>query len=67
FIDYCRLRRILPLLLPPYSTYTLQPLDIRLFSPLSKAYSQALEEYVEKTQGLLTLKKGDFYHLFKDA
>lgn len=67
FIDYCRPRRILPLLLPPHSTHTLQPLDVGLFSPLSKAYGQALEEYVEKTQGLLTHKKGDFYHLFKDA
>jgi hypothetical protein len=67
FLDYCRPRRILPLLLPPHSTHTLQPLDVGLFSPLSSAYAKALEEYMQKTQGLLALKKGDFYHLFKDA
>jgi hypothetical protein len=45
----------------------LQPLDVGLFSPLSSAYSHQLEEYLAKTQGLLSLKKGDFYHLFKQA
>ena len=67
FMDYCRAQRILPLLLPPHSTHTLQPLDVGLFSSLSRAYGMALEDYLEKTQGLLSLKKGDFYYLFKDA
>ncbi|KAF1936087.1 hypothetical protein EJ02DRAFT_427832 [Clathrospora elynae] len=50
-----------------WSNNDMGPLDVGLFSPLSRAYGTALEDYLEKTQGLLSLKKGNFYHLFKDA
>jgi hypothetical protein len=42
FIEYCHNNRILLAVYPPHSTYTLQPLDVALFKPLSAAYSQAL-------------------------
>ena len=35
FIDYCDRHRILLIILPPYLTHTLQPLDVVLFKPLS--------------------------------
>jgi DDE superfamily endonuclease len=37
--------RILILILPPYSTHRLQPLNVGLFSPLSKAYTKRLDAY----------------------
>lgn len=35
FIEYCDRHRILLIVLPPYSTHTLQPLNVVLFKPLS--------------------------------
>ncbi|KAF1940348.1 hypothetical protein EJ02DRAFT_303143, partial [Clathrospora elynae] len=35
-----------------------------LFGPLSRAYSQELTTYLHNSQGLLTVKKGDFFPLF---
>jgi hypothetical protein len=46
FIDYCDDHRILLAIMPPYSTYTLQPLDVVLFKPLSTAYSNQLSSYL---------------------
>jgi hypothetical protein len=35
FINYCDYNRILLMVLPPYSTYMLQPLDVVLFKLLA--------------------------------
>jgi hypothetical protein len=64
FIDYCDHNRILLMIFPPHSTYTLQTLDVVLFKPLSSAYSKALTTYLHEAQGLLSVKKGDFFPLF---
>jgi hypothetical protein len=67
FIDYCDQNRILLAILPPHSTHTLQPLDVVLFKPLSSAYSAELTTYLQKSQGLVPIKKGDFFPLFWKA
>ena len=64
FINYCDQHRILLAILPPHSTHTLQPLDVVLFKPLSSAYSAELTTYLQKSQGLVPIKKGDFFPLF---
>ncbi|KAF7571799.1 Membrane-bound metallopeptidase [Pyrenophora tritici-repentis] len=67
FIDYCDRHRILLIILPPYSTHTLQPLDLVLFKTLSQAYSNELTNHLYKAQGLAPIKKGDFFPLFWSA
>jgi hypothetical protein len=39
FIEYCYQNKILLLIFPPYSTHTLQPLDVVMFKSLSSGYS----------------------------
>ncbi|KAF7578355.1 hypothetical protein PtrM4_025950 [Pyrenophora tritici-repentis] len=67
FIKYCDRHRIFLIILPPHSTHTLQPLDVVLFKPLSQAYSNELTNYLHKAQGLVPIKKGDFFPLFWSA
>ncbi|KAK7178432.1 hypothetical protein PSPO01_15516 [Paraphaeosphaeria sporulosa] len=67
FIDYYNRNRILLAILPPHSTHTLQPLDVVLFKPLSSAYSAELTTHLQKSQGLVPIKKGDFFPLFWKA
>jgi hypothetical protein len=67
FIQFCMTHRILLLIYPPYSTHTLQLLDVVMFKPLSSQYSEKLTAFIHKSRGLLKLKKGDFFGLFKDA
>src|SRR5687768_12382568 len=64
FIDYCDKNRILLCILPPRSTQTLQPLDVALFAPLSQAYSRELDLNLYRVQGLLPVKKSDFFKNF---
>ena len=67
FIDYCDANRILLAVFPPHSTHTLQPLDVVMFKPLSSAYSAELTNYLHASQGLIAIKKGDFFPLFYRA
>ena len=67
FINYCDRNRILLAVFPPHSTHTLQPLDVVMFKPLSSAYSKQLSTYLQKSQGLVPVKKGDFFPLFWSA
>ena len=64
FIDYCDQNKILLCILPPYSTYTLQPLNVAMFKPLLTAYSAELINYLYRSQGLAPITKGDFFPLF---
>jgi hypothetical protein len=67
FINYCDQNKILLAIFPPHSTHTLQLLDVVMFKPLSTAYSKELTTYLHKGQGLVSIKKGDFFHLFWKA
>jgi hypothetical protein len=64
FIEYCDSRKILLAVYPPYSTHTLQPLDVVMFSPLAKAYSQELDRHLHRSQGLIAVRKRDFLPIF---
>lgn len=37
---YCEEAKIITLCMPPHSSHLLQPLDVRCFAPLKKAYSR---------------------------
>jgi hypothetical protein len=64
FINLCNAKKILLAVVPPHATHSLQPLDVVLFAPLSSSYSQELEHFIHQSQGLLTIRKGDFFPLF---
>jgi hypothetical protein len=64
FINYCDKSKILLAIFPPHATHTLQPLDVSLFSPLSRAYSSELEQFIHDCQGYSRIKKRDFFRLF---
>jgi hypothetical protein len=67
FIGYCVDNGILVAILPPHSTDTLQPLDVLMFRLLATAYSDELSGHLRQNQGLLSVKKGDFFPLFWKA
>ena len=67
FIDYCDQNKILLAIYPPHSTHTLQPLDVSLFKPLSTAYSNEVSAFMERSQGLTSMSKRDFFPLFYRA
>ena len=67
FISYAIEKRILVMVFPSHSTHTLQPLDVSLFGPLSRAYSSELAQHQQRSQGLLPVVKADFYGFFKTA
>src|ERR1700716_3671025 len=59
--------RIILLILPPYTTHYLQPLDVGLFQPLSIAYSKALDKTIYKSQSFISMTKRLFWTIFKEA
>jgi hypothetical protein len=64
FIEYCDKNRILLAIFPPHSTHSLQPLDVVCFAPLAGSYTDELTTHTQRSQGLLPLKKDDFFLLF---
>lgn len=64
FIEYANQRKILVMILPPHSTHRLQPLDVCLFSPLARAYSNELTQFLQSSQGTSPVTKSNFLHLF---
>jgi hypothetical protein len=64
FIKFCDSNKILLAVSPPHATHTLQPLDVVLFGPLSASYSKELTTYLHNSQGLVGMRKGDFFTLF---
>jgi hypothetical protein len=64
FIKYCDRNRILLAVYPLHSTHTLQPLDVVMFKPLSSAYSAQVASFMERSQGLTSMSKRDFYPMF---
>ena len=67
FINFCESQKILLAVFPPHATHSLQPLDVVLFAPLSSANSLELQHLLHQSQGLVSLKKGDFFLLFWSA
>jgi hypothetical protein len=67
FIAYCFENKILLIIYPPHATHTLQPLDVVMFRSLSSHYKKGLSTQVQDSQGLLLVKKIDFFSLFWTA
>ena len=67
FIEKCWELRIVLLVLPPHSTYRLQPLDVVLFGALSTAYSKELNSFLDKSLEMVSIKKRHFLPLFRTA
>jgi hypothetical protein len=67
FIEYCFENKILLIIYPPHATHTLQPLDVVMFRSLSFHYKENLSTQVQNSQGLLPVKKMDFFSLFWTA
>lgn len=67
FIDICDANRIILAILPPHSTHRLQPLDLKIFSPLSTAYSQQIDRVIQSSHGFSRVTKRSFWLNFKAA
>jgi hypothetical protein len=65
FIKYYNKNRILLAIFPAHSTHTLQPLDVAIFAPLSKAYTEQLRHFINNYQGFTRLTKQDFLGFFR--
>ncbi len=58
---------IIILILLPYSTHQLQPLDVGLFGPLATAYTNQLNNLMFSSTGMISMSKHMFYRMFKVA
>ena len=67
FFDLCHQNRVILGILFPYSTHRLQPLDLKIFSPLSVAYSNEIDRLIQSSGGFSTMTKRNFWILFKAA
>ena len=64
FIEKYNKLRILLLILPPYLTHRLQPLNILLFLFLSIYYSNRLNKLIYRGLGLIFISKRIFWSVF---
>jgi hypothetical protein len=67
FIEYCNQNKILLGVYPPHSIHTLQLLDVVMFKPLATGYSNKVRAFMERSQGLTSMSKRDFFPLFYQA
>jgi hypothetical protein len=67
FLEYAVKNRIIVIKYLSHSTHSLQLLNVGIFSPLSTAYLSKLRQQQQRSQGLLPVKKLDFYGIFKRA
>jgi len=63
FEEYCKENNIITLCMPPHSSHILQPLDVRCFSPLKKAYGQQIEDMMRAH--ITHITKDDFFPAFR--
>ena len=67
FIDKCDILRILLLILPPHTTHRLQPLDVSLFAPLARDYTNGLNDMMFNSLGMTNMSKRAFWSVFWPA
>ena len=65
FNQYCLNYNIIPLYMPPYSSYLLQPLDISCFITLKRLYSRLIEDYIRLS--IYYINKLDFITVYLTA
>ena len=66
FIEFCSTHEIQLLCFPPHSTHLLQPLDVGIFSPLGRYYSNEVDDW-GRAHPYQTISKGDFFPLCQRA
>jgi DDE superfamily endonuclease len=64
FLDYCNQYRIVVAIFPPHSAHRLQHLAVSILNPLANYYSQQLDQYVFRIQGLSGPTERDFWRNF---
>jgi DDE superfamily endonuclease len=62
FIKFCSEKKIILLVLPPYTTHLLQPLDVAIFQPLAKYYSNEVVDHSHEKH--YWLDKEDFIEYY---
>ena len=67
FIELCDQLRVLLLVLPPHATHRLQPLDVSLFAPLARYYTNGLNSLMANSLGLVSISKRNFWSVFWPA
>ena len=67
FLEYAHSHSIIVLVFPPHTTHRLQPLDVSLFSPSAKRYSQELDTVMRNSLGITSITKQIFWSLFYSA
>jgi hypothetical protein len=65
FKDYCLENKILTLCMPAHSLHILQPLDVVMFSPSKRKYSECVRDLAHKR--VFHINKEGFLPAFKDA
>jgi hypothetical protein len=65
FQEYCKAHNIITLGLPPHSSYLTQPLDVRCFSVLKRAYGRQIETFIKAYINHIT--KAEFFLAFTTA
>jgi hypothetical protein len=61
FLEYCLENRIVPFFLPAHSTHHLQPLDVRVFSPYQRYFTEAVDAEMLRSHGALSIGKHNFF------
>ncbi|KAJ0129087.1 Uncharacterized protein HZ326_27814 [Fusarium oxysporum f. sp. albedinis] len=62
---YCQEKKIITLYIPPHSSHLLQPLNVRCFRPLKKAYGREIEQFIRKS--VTYISKTEFFLAFHAA
>ena len=65
FVAYCEANNIMPICLPPHSTHILQPLDVGIFSALSKAYKVLVSR--KSLFGAVRIDNRTFLEVYSEA
>jgi pyruvate/2-oxoglutarate dehydrogenase complex dihydrolipoamide acyltransferase (E2) component len=65
FIEFCSEKKIILLVLPPHTTHLLQPLDVAIFQPLAKYYSNEVVDHSHEKH--YWLDKEDFIEYYQNA
>jgi hypothetical protein len=65
FSNYCKEKDIIPLYLPPHSSHLTQPLDVGIFGPLKRAYSDQISRLIWRQ--ITHITKDEFFPAFKAA
>jgi hypothetical protein len=67
FLEYCLENRIIPFFLPAHSTHHLQPLDVRVFSPYQRYFTEAVDAETRRSHGALSIGKHNFFPILQQA